>query len=97
MGNARGHDDRGARLGCGFLAAEGEVGFAVCDDETLVVAGVEVLGDHPPGTLRQLNRTRSKSLLPAAVNSIPSPRSRVEGGPEAGHRPVSLIRRAGSC
>ena len=47
--DAGGDDDRLARSGYALLAVEGEVGFARQDGKALLLAGMDVLGDHAAG------------------------------------------------
>lgn len=98
MGYPGGHDDRVARPGREFLSVEGEHGLAGGDDETLLLAGMDVLGDRPAGHAAPLEPDQ----LPVAVlgnrgELDPLAGRRVEEGPEAGHRAVTRASRGGSC
>ena len=92
------HDDRVARSGHEFLTVEGETGLAGGNDETLLLAGMEVLGDQPA----RHAAPAEPDQLPVAVLSNrgelnPLAGGRVEEGPEASHRVVSPASPDGYC
>src|ERR1700678_4052575 len=84
------HDDGLARLGNEFVAVERKACRAGGNDETLLLAGMDVLGDQParhaaPAEPDQL----PVGILGHRGELDPLAGARVEERPEAGHRPVS--------
>src|ERR1022692_5092849 len=81
------HDDRLARPGHEFLAVEGEAGLAGGNDEALLLAGMNVLGDYPAGHAAPAEADQLPVAVPGNRGELdPLAGGRVEEGPEAGHR-----------
>jgi hypothetical protein len=97
MGHPGGHHDHVAHPGREFLTGQGEPGLAGGVDETLLLAGMDVLGHHPAGHAAPAEPDQ----LPVAVlgnrgELDPLAGGRIEEGPEAGHHAVTRTSRGGS-
>jgi hypothetical protein len=98
MADAGWDHDRLPGPGHAFLAVQGEVSFSCRDDETLLLAGMDVLGDHAAGHAAPAEADE----LPVAVlgdgcELDPLAHSRVEEGPETGHAAAVRVTRSASC